>query len=250
VRLRSLVLLLALGAAAPVQAEPVADLAALIRRSSDDPSPVLSFLTGFQALADFELDRVQVAEALRLAGVPDHSAIERVLQSSVRVRKQGNAIAIDRTSDVVLTLGNGAGIELGRKVRFELSRGDVKEVGRLEAADPGPGYFHVREVEGIRVGETVSSLYPLQHLYYVQESGVPVIHLRAGYGWPFRDWRRLPLPSGVPDVSADAPAPPHELAAVGERGDEPITVGETPIEVPATVTRGIQGALGDAFPRD
>lgn len=212
-------LLLLAALAAPVQADPVARLTALVQEAANTANPTMAVMRGLAAMPDFTLNQADVQRALRQANLPRGSLLERVLGPTTRLVKRGDRVEIDRSQTTRATMETGQGIELGRKVtaRFRVQ-------GSNEAL--------IDEIRGIKVGENARDLYDLWRVQFTRERNKPVARITAG-AFVFSKTVTIDLSpraggprplNGAVTASADVPA----NAPSSNASSAPGTPSETP----------------------
>src|SRR5688572_15261472 len=104
---RALPILLLLALAAPASADPVDDLARILRASKADPYAVMPLLRGIAALPDFELGSAQVLRVMSAADVAPDSLLGEILLPTVKVVKRGGRLELFRNETTRVTVGKG-----------------------------------------------------------------------------------------------------------------------------------------------
>ena len=88
-------LLLALTVPGAAFADPVDDIAALIKESSTSGDPAMAFMTGFEGMSDFSVGPDQLREAMRRANMGGGGAMDGILGNTKSIAKSGNKVTIN-----------------------------------------------------------------------------------------------------------------------------------------------------------
>lgn len=188
-------LLLSLLAASPAAADPIDDLARLVRESSASPEAIMSLLRGIGSMPDFDLGHAEVERVLAAADVPQDGILRKVLEPTKRLVKRGQKLEIARSQVTKLAVGKGV-LALQKKVEVRL-----RVQGEHDAI--------IDEIDGIEVGKSAGSLFGLGKLVFTRQDDKPVCKITAG-PWPLQQTMTVdltpkakPTPGLVGSVTTD-----------------------------------------------
>lgn len=151
----------------PAHADAVDDLTKLVRQAASTQNPVMAVMRGLASMGDFDLNQSQIKRALSKANLPAGGMLDKVLGPTKRLTKRGSKVVIERTQATTVRLDTGHAIQLGKRVSAEF-----RVSGQHDAL--------IDKVEGIKVGESASSLYDLWKIKFTRQNGRPVAMITAG----------------------------------------------------------------------
>lgn len=212
--------------AAPARADAVADLTALVKTASTNSNPVMAFMRGLARMGNFELKTADVRRALAAANLPPGGILQQVLGPTTNLKKSGDRIEIERSQATRVTMPNGAGVELGRRIKARFRVHNEHDAS-------------IDDISGIKVAEAANgTYYDLWDVKFTRENGKPVAKITAGalifsktLTVDLSDIKPVtPPPSNTDPVTSNTPQPPVNstpgLVALGQ-GSHTVVAGDT-----------------------